>query len=474
MSSTNDSYEHSGGGTSAQEGLEGTVVAAKAAPPEEHVDLRSTSAVLRVALLVAVVFGLILVAGYIPRFRRNQTIAQEQRQNNQAPVVIVTPAARSSVEAELTLPGSSTALIEAPVYARASGYIRKRFVDLGDHVKAGQLLAIIDAPDLDQQVDQVRANMQQSESVLRQTQAQAKLSSVTWERYKVMVERGVFSKQEGDTQEANYNISLANVRAAQDTVNANKANLQRLLNLQSYERVSAPFAGVVTARNIDVGSLISTAGGGLGATNTGNAALPNTGSGTQGGEMFRVAQVERLRVFVSVPEARAQFIAIGQKVKLRFDSARGQSFEGTVVRTANAIDPNTRTLLTEIEVENKSRALLPGTYVTATFNNMRTLPSLVVPGDALISRSSGTMVATVRNNVVHFQPVVLGRDYGQKVEIREGLQEGDLVILNPGDSAKDGAKVNARLLSQPSPTPGQPQNGANTGNQNGGRGAPAN
>jgi multidrug efflux pump subunit AcrA (membrane-fusion protein) len=448
--------------------LEATVVATKTVSPEERIDLRSTRSVLRLGLLILIVFGLILLAGYIPRFRRNQMIAQDaERQDHAAPAVTVTPATRSKAEAQLTLPGSSTALVEAPIYARASGYISKRFVDIGDHVKAGEVLAIIEAPDLDQQVGQARASLQQSESVVRQTQAQAKLASVTWERYKVLVERGVLSRQDGDTQEANFNVSQANVRAAQDTVNANKANLQRLLKLQGYERVTAPFAGVVTARNIDVGSLISTSGSGLGVTNAGNTALPNTGTGAQGGEMFSVARLDRLRIFVSVPESRAQFIAVGQKAKLRFDSAPGQSFEGKVVRTANAIDPNTRTLLTEVQVENKSGALLPGTYVTVTFNNISAAPPLVVPGDTLITRSTGPMVAVVRNNVVHLQPVILGRDYGAQVEIREGLQEGDLVILNPGDSAKEGAKVNARLLPQSSQTPGLPQNGTNTGNPNG-------
>jgi multidrug efflux pump subunit AcrA (membrane-fusion protein) len=463
MSLRNNNYDSTG--TGAQHDLATAEAATIAVSPEQSSGPRSAKSVLRVGLLLAV-FGLILLAGFVPRFRRNQMIAQEaERQNHAAPVVTVTPATSSKEDPQLTLPGSSTALAEAPIYARASGYISKRLVDIGDHVKAGQLLAVIDAPDLDLQADQARASMQQSESVLRQTQAQAKLASVTWERYKVLVERGVLSRQDGDTQEANYNVSLANVRAAQDTVNANRANLQRLLRLQSYERVTAPFAGVITARNIDVGSLISTSGGGLGASNTSNTALPNTGSATQGGEMFRVAQIERLRVFVSVPESSAPFITIGQKVGLRFDSAQGQSFEGTVVRTANAIDPNTRTLLTEVQVENKNGALLPGAYVTATFNNIRAVPPLVVPGDALITRSAGTTVALVRNNIVHLQPVVLGRDYGAQVEIREGLQQGDLVILNPGDSVREGAKVNARLLPQSSQTPGQPQNGP--GNPNG-------
>ena len=341
--------------------------------------------------------------------------------------------------------------MEAPIYARASGYVSKRLVDIGDHVKAGQLLAIIDAPDLDQQVDQGRASLQQSESVLRQVQAQAKLASVTWERYKVLVARGVLSRQDGDTQEANYNISVANVRAAEDTVNANQANLRRLIELQAYERVRAPFDGVIITRNIDVGSLISASGGGLGGgvntAGTGSVTIPVTGSATLGAEMFRIARLDRLRVYVSVPESSAQLVVPGQTVDLAFDSIPGKTFEGKVVRTANAIDSVTRTMLTEIQVENRDGKLMPGTYATVNFKNVRALPPVIVPGDTLITRANGTMVALVRDNTVQLQPVVVGRDYGATVEIREGLQEGDLVVVNPGDSAKDGAKVTTRMLA---------------------------
>jgi multidrug efflux pump subunit AcrA (membrane-fusion protein) len=428
---------------------------------EERPHRGSTKSALLVGLFVLIVFVITVVLGYIPRLRRGQVIAKEaERQKTEAPGVIVTAATRSKANMELSLPGSSAARVEAPIYGRASGYISKRYVDIGDRVKAGQLLAIIDAPDLDRQIDQARASLQQSESVLRQVEAQAELASVTWERYKVLVERGVFSKQDGDTQRASYNVSQANVQAARDTVNASKANLQRLLKLQSYERVTAPFAGVVTARNIDVGSLISASGGGLGATNAASAALPNTGTASQGGEMFRVAQVDSLRVFVTVPENKAQSVVIGQTVNLRFDSVPGRVFQGKVARTANAVDPASRTLLTEVHVENKDGVLLPGTYVTATFNNLRAAPPIIVPGDAVITRSSGTMIAIVRNNVVHLQPVALGRDYGSQTEIREGLREGDLVILNPGDGAQEGARVNARVLSanqQTVQSPGQQQ-----------------
>lgn len=435
-------------------------------PAEERINVHSTKSVPSIALLMLAIFGITLLLGFLPRFRRGQAVAKEvERQKTEAPVVTVTAARRSKANMQLSLPGSSTALVESPIYARASGYISKRFVDLGDRVKAGQVLAIIDAPDIDRQVDQARANLQQSESVLRQVEAQAALAKVTWERYRVLVERGVLSKQDGDTQQASYNVSQASVRAAQDTVNANKANLQRLLKLQSYERVTSPFAGVVTARNTDVGSLISASGSGLGATNTANAALPNTGTASQGGEMFRIAQVNRLRVFVTVPESNAQSVMIGQTADLQFDSVPGRVFQGKVARTAHAVDPTSRTLLTEIQVENKDGVLLPGAFVTVTFNNVRAVPPVVLPGDSVITRSTGTMVAVVRNNVVHLQPVVLGRDYGAQTEVREGLQEGDLVVLNPGDSAKEGTLVDARMLSantQGSESSGQQQNRTNT------------
>jgi multidrug efflux pump subunit AcrA (membrane-fusion protein) len=436
-------------------GRGGTQTEVAAYAPTERAEAartpRAPRSMLRLGLLVAGVFGLILMVGYLPRLRDRETIASaSKRQQIELPVVAVTAAARAKSSSRLSLPGSSAALMEAPIYARASGYVSKRLADIGDRVQAGQLLAVVDAPDLDQQVDQARAGLQQSESVLRQAEAQAKLASVTWERYKVLVERGVLSKQDGDTQEANYSVSLATVRAAQDTVNSNRANLERLFKLQSYEHVRAPFAGVVIVRNIDVGSLISSYGGGLGGGvntgGTGSATIPVTGSATLGAEMFRIARLDRLRVYCSVPESSAQYVAVGQIVDLAFDSVPGKTFQGKVVRTANAIDTLTRTLLTQIDVENRRGELLPGTFATVTFNKIGAVPPVIVPGDTLITRADGTKVALVRDGRVHLQPVVIGRDYGAHVEIREGLQEGDLVIVNPGDSSKEGTRVSTRLL----------------------------
>jgi RND family efflux transporter MFP subunit len=180
---------------------------------------------------------------------------------------------------------------------------------------------------------------------------------------------------------------------------------------------------------------------------TGSVTIPVTGSATLGAEMFRIARLDHLLVFVSVPERSAQYVAVGQTVNLQFDSVPGKTFQGKVVRTSNAIDSVTRTLLTEIQVENRDGQLMSGTFATVTFNNIRALPPVIVPGDTIITRSTGAMVALVRDNTVHLQPVIAGRDYGANVEIREGLQEGDLVVVNPGDSAKDGAKVTTRMLT---------------------------
>jgi multidrug efflux pump subunit AcrA (membrane-fusion protein) len=409
-------------------------------------------------LILLIVFGIIFVIGFLPRLRdRRITQERAERAETALPEVDVVVARRSTSQSDLELPGTTAGLVEAPIYARASGYVSKRLVDIGDRVKAGQLMAVIDAPDLDQQVDQVRGTLLQSQSVLGQTQAQLNLAKVTWDRWNVLVQRGVLSKQEGDTQYANYQVAVANVRAAENTVQANRANLDRMLHLQSYERVIAPFAGIVTARNVDVGSLISATGGGLGSGLSG-AALPSTGS-SQGGEMFRVAQIDRLRLFVSVPEVYAPYVTVAEAVNCYFDAVSQKPFEGKVTRTANAVDPTTRTLLTEVQVANSDGALLPGMYTRAVFVHLRAEPPVIVPSDSIIARANGITIAVVQDGVVHIRKATIGRDYGAQTEVLSGVNPGDLVIINPTDAAQDGAKVNAHELKQgPQPggaTPGQ-------------------
>jgi multidrug efflux pump subunit AcrA (membrane-fusion protein) len=438
----------------------GAVEAERGLHEPPHVQL-SPRKVALLGLALLILFAIIFVVGYLPRLRNSRiTHAQAQREETAVPEVDVVAARRSTTQTDLELPGTTTGMVEAPIYARASGYIAKRFVDIGDRVRAGQLLAVIDAPELDQQVDQARSTLRQSESVLGQTEAQLNLAKITWDRWDVLVQRGVLSKQEGDTQHANYLVAEANVKAAQSTVLANKANLDRLLKLQGYERVTAPFNGIVTARNIDVGSLISASGGGLGSGVSG-AALPSTGTGSQGGEMFRVAQVDRLRLFVSVPEVYAPYVTVGEVVNCFFDAVSQKPFQGTATRTANAVDPTTRTLLTEVQLPNPDGRLLPGMFTRAVFLHLRAAPPVIVPSDSIIARANGITIAVVQDGIVHIRKVSIGRDYGAQTEVLGGVNPGDLVIINPTDAAQDGAKVKARELKQ------GPQPGANTPGQQG-------
>jgi multidrug efflux pump subunit AcrA (membrane-fusion protein) len=406
-------------------------------------------------ILGFVLLVVVFLLGFVPRHERTKQIdaAAKQRESS-APALEVTKVQRSKASAHLTIPGTITAVVEAPIFARSSGYISKRYVDIGDHVRSGQLLALIDAPDLDQQVDQARATLLQAQSVLGQMQAQLKLATVTTDRYRVLVTKGVLSRQDGDTQEANFEVAQANVKAAENSVTGNRANLDRLLRLQSYERVTAPFNGIVTARNVDVGTLISASGAGQG-----NAGTQDPSGQSQGGPMFSVAQSARMRVFIGIPEAYSTFVKVGQTSDVLVNSLPGQKFAGKITRTSNSVDPGTRTLLTEVQIDNREGKLLPGMYGVITFANVRTAPPLVIPSDALISRAQGNMVAVVRDNVVHLETITVGRDYGAQLEVLDGLNEGDLVAINPSDIAQEGAKV------APHEAPAQPAGQTGVGSQ---------
>ena len=289
------------------------------------------------AAIVIVAAILVIFLGWLPRHKRQQVIEQQAQERTQSvpkvPVLKVVPGPGIS---ELMIPGTTLAYEEAYIYARASGYVSRRLVDIGDRVHAGQLLAVIDAPDLDKQVAQARANLEQSRSNLAQMEAQLHLAAVTWDRYKVLVAKGVFSRQDGDTQEANYRVAEANVRAAENTVQGNRENLDREIVLQQYEHVTAPFNGVITDRNVDVGSLITAQGSGLGVStattpgttqsgaqgnnqgasgNVSSSVAPSTG-GAQGGEMFAIANLDPLRILVSVPEAYSPLVQVNQRADL--------------------------------------------------------------------------------------------------------------------------------------------------------------
>jgi multidrug efflux pump subunit AcrA (membrane-fusion protein) len=407
-------------------------------------------------VFLVVAAALIFFFSVLPRQKVNADIDKQAKDRvDSHPKVDVVKVVTAPAKSDLLIPGTTLAFLQAGIYARSSGYLTKRLVDIGDHVRAGQLLAVIDAPDLDQQVAQARSAVLTSESNLAQLQAQLVLSKANWERYKVLVAKGVFSKQDGDTQEANYRSAEANVHAAESSVQSSKDNLKRLTVLQQYERVTAPFSGVITARNVDVGALISAAGSGYGgdtpsmggdtsnAGASGNATssvTPSTG-GAQGGQIFAVATLDPLRVLASVPEDYAAAIHIGQAAKVAFQAVPGEQVEGHVTRTSSSIDSNSRTLLVEVQVRNPKDKFLPGMYAVVNFAEAKTVPPLTVPGEAIVVRGGKNMVALVADNKVHFQGVQIGRDFGAQTEVTSGVQAGDVVIKNVNDAIQEGAQV---------------------------------
>jgi len=441
--------------------------ATDAAPPDPRTKPgHRASHWLLFTLVILIAAVLVFFVGWLPRHRRTETINnQAQRERQELPRVPVQVVKYASATSELMVPGTTLAYTEAYIYARSSGYLTRRLADIGDRVRKDQLLAVIDAPDLDKQVAQARSTLAQSESTLAQLQAQLHLQAVNWDRYKVLVARGVLSRQQGDEQEANYRVAEANVRAEEDNIRANRDNLERLIVLQSYEQVRAPFTGVITARNVDVGALITAQGTGAGSS-AGSATPPTPGTtqsavqgnnqgpagsiagsaapatgGAQGGEMFAIADLSRLRILVSVPEAYSADIHQRERAELFFQELPNDHFEGRVTRTSESIDQNTRTLLVEVQVPNPRSRLLPGMYVVANFIDVKPRPPLTVPGAAIVIRNAKTAVALVKEQYVHFRPVGIGRDYGDETEIVSGLKPGDVIATNVTDEVRDGVKI---------------------------------
>jgi multidrug efflux pump subunit AcrA (membrane-fusion protein) len=423
-------------------------------------------------------FLIVILVGWLPRHSRdkeNEKRAKAEREKK--PQVEVTRVSRETDVAGLVVPGTTVPFEEAYVYARANGYLKHRYVDIGDHVKKDQVLGLIDAPDLDAQAEQARQQVKQAQQQLEQQESQLALATVTVERYRVLVTKGVLSRQQGDQQEATYRSEQANVAAAERNVEAYKANLQRAIALQSYEYVRAPFAGVITQRNVDTGALIAAGGNASGAmtapapqgqtsssggtaqagqsNNTGSSGSSSTAATSaqspgQGGPLFAVAQIDRLRILVSVPEGYAPAIHNGGKAQLAFQEYPGVPFFGDIARNANSIDANTRTMLTEVDVNNQDGKLISGMYVVATFPPApgATTP-LLISGDAVAIRHDTSVVAIVKDGKVRIVPVVLGRDFGSVIEVVSGLHEGDMMATNITDDIVQGAAVDAKLVKGP-------------------------
>ncbi len=416
--------------------------AARPAPPK-----RPGSKGLIAAILALVVLGGLWALGYWPRAARSrQLAAAAQAQQHALPAATAVPAREAPAEVEISLPGTIQAEIETPVFARADGYIKRRLVDIGDRVKAEQVLAEIDSPEFEQQIREAEAAVRRAQSALRQAQAAHQqalanlgLAEVTAKRWQVLVDRGVLSRQDGDEKRSAYEArradaaaAEANVQAARENIAATEATLQRLRELQAFRQVRAPFAGVITARTIDVGSLVS------------------AGSGSSLREMFRIAQIQTLRVFVQVPQSEAAAIRVGLACSVEVEEHRGRRFSGQVSRTSNALDPVSRTLLTEVRTPNPEGLLLPGMYATVHFQLRRNNPPLLIPAAAFRNTAKGPLVATLgEGNKVHMVRVKLGRDYGAQIEVLEGLKPGQKVITNLTDEIAEGVRVRPVAPAKP-------------------------
>ena len=356
-----------------------------------------------VILLIAAV--VLVVLGIVPRVRARTTL-KDQTDALAAPDVIAAPPTAGKSAQEIVLPGNIYAYSDASLYARTDGYLSKWYFDIGAHVKKGQLLAVIASPEVDKQLLQARADLTTAETT-------AGLAKTNAGRYSDLLTQNAVSKQDTDTFVTQAASTSSAVKSAQ-------ANVQRLQELQSFEKIYAPFSGVVTARNVDVGQLI------------------NAGAGTQ---LFRVSSVDVLRVYVNLPQLYSQAATPGMDAKLTFQEFPGQTFTGKLVRTSKAIDPTSRTLLVEIDVQNKGGKLFPGAYTEVHFNVQRGVVPLILPVSALIFRTQGLQVGTVvkgpDGDEARLVPVVLGQDDGATVQVIHGLDADSQVIQDPPDSLID-------------------------------------
>ena len=402
---------------------------------------------LLIAVILLLVVGAALLVGWLPRHKRDAEVAaRAQTERTSLPIVEVQTVGAATSEQQLTLPGTVTPLEAAHIYARATGFFARRYVDLGDKVRKGQMLGLISAPDLDAIVAQQASLVQQSSAGVESAQATVHLQQVTYNRIHTLVLHGILSQQDDDAALAAVQTSEADLQAAQQAVQAAKAAQVHAQTMANFEQVRSPIAGTVTARNVEVGNLVSATGAALGVTpvpGTGPTGGPPTG-GAQGGELFDVVNLDSLEVFVTVPEPDAQFVQDGQPVQLTFSEMPEQVFQGKVIRTSDSLSQQTRTLPAEIRASDPQQRLRPGMFASVQMRFKAPNPGILIPGDSLITMARGEFVPVVQNGMVQMRPVHVGRDLGTQVFITQGLENGDMVVVNPNDSVKEGAHVIAK------------------------------
>jgi RND family efflux transporter MFP subunit len=379
------------------------------------------------ALLLA--GGLAFGAWQHSRAQAEVKATSEQRRDMVLNVRVVPVRANDGMVAA-KLPGSTEAFEAANISARISGYVEKRYVDIGDRVKAGQILAEISAPELDHQIAQAQATLALNHAALNQAQANREIANVTWGRDSKLVDKGWVTKQQGDTERLSLQAQEAAVAVAEANIRAQQAQLEVLLQHKAYQRLVAPFDGVVTQRNIDNGSLVQAdAAGGV--------------------PMFTLMHSDVIRIQLYVPQDQAFGLEKGVEAIVRVPELPGIEFRGTVARVASALQPGTRTLQTEIDVANKDGALTPGTYCEVELQIPRKTQSLIVPAEAVIFNRNGLSVAAVENGVVHIRKLTVVRDRGITLDVSDGVKAGDQVILNPPVDISEGRTVNPQPVTEP-------------------------
>ncbi len=359
--------------------------------------------------VLAVVLLIVIVLGILSRAAAEHSLKQKTVTDAVLSVAVTHPLV-TSTSPEIALPGNTQAYVDTPIYARTNGYLRKWYFDIGAHVKKGQLMATIETPEVDQQLQVAQAD-------LKSAQANLNLAKTTSQRYVNLLKLDSVSKQETDQ-------AVSDEAAKTAAMQASEAAVRRLEQLQSFERIYAPFDGIVTARNTDIGALIDAGAG---------SAQPR--------DLFRLASTGLIRVFVPVPEAYAPDITDGGKAYLTLDEFPNKRFEGTITRNSSAIDPLSRTLNVEVDVPNAQGQVLPGAYVFVHFTTPVHTDTVSIPANTLLFRAQGLQVGVVRNGHVHLLPVSIAHDSGATVEIRSGLSPGDQVILDPSDSLAEGQEV---------------------------------